>query len=253
MGKDQSFLYKLLAKFGFAKEIKRQIFIHKSTGIPLLFKMDENTFPDEWLNKEVRPKVELIKRKEISRSSFITSKAMDKYPKDFLVEELKAVYVFQKMFFRGQPYAGTHDEARIYMCNAGVDMGFSDNLVETIFHHEMASILLQKYPMHFNSKKWNALNKQDYWATSSSEILNRKTNTKTFNDQLSQKGFINEFASSTVRNDFVTIAENLFLNDSYFHNWVENYPILQMKCKLVIQFYYVAHLDFTPKYFQEIG
>lgn len=226
--------------------------LHKSSGIEIRFVLDENTFPDNWLNIKVRPKVDLIHKNEISRSALVVSKAMNKYPDDFLQKNLSAVYVFKVMSFHGHLYGGTHDFDKIYLSNGGMIQGFTDNQIESTFHHEMSSILFVNYQNYFRKKAWKDLNRKAYqFQDSVDALLNHKVG-EAYLPTLNEQGFLHEFASTTIRNDFVSIAENIFLGDSTFFETIKTYPALEKKCELMIQFFYMVDERFTPEYFKKL-
>lgn len=225
--------------------------VHTPSGIPIKFESNEHHFPPGWKLKNSNSQLVKIHKNEVSKSSFLIRKALDKYPVDLLQKHLKTVHVFGGMTFDGNKYAGTHSLDQIYLSNRGYSMGYTASLIETTVHHEFASILLFRYLKFINKKKWTHISASTYSGDGSDSFSTNKTN-HVWRKELHELGFLHDFSSSGFRNDFVSMAENLFLGEPRFKAVIEKYPLLYEKYKMAISFYYLIDDRLTPKYFREI-
>lgn len=250
--KKQSFFDAVFQFFGIDRdESPIPVARHAASNIPILFNVDPYIFPEDWTGKRVNAQATRIRRKEVARSISVISKAMDKYPVDFLKKNLKSIIVFKQMSFFNLRYGGTHSIDRIYLTNDGIWKGYSDDSIELTFHHEMASILLQNYPQYIDKEKWTKQNLKAYSGDGVMAIANLNVD-KTFYRKLHKSGFLHAFSSSGFRNDFVSFAENILMGNPEFFRAVETFPIIKKKYQMMTVFYYMVDAKFTPAYFRRI-
>lgn len=120
------------------------------TNYQILYKSDENTFPESWKTKEVDPQAVSLDKNEIKRSDKIIVKAIEKYPNELIVYNLKKVYVLDSIEFYGKNYISSNlSTGTIYLTNTGTNTGqphlYSDFYIENLFHLEFVNILFENF------------------------------------------------------------------------------------------------------------
>lgn len=220
----------------------------------IIFTADENIFPGEWLVPEINAKGESLSEGEIERSKIIIISALDKYPTQFLKYNLKNVYILKSLSYSGVNAGGTNSFDCVYIANDGVNMGYTDIIIEKEFHHEFSSIILRNYWYIFKESAWRQVNPAgfsyfDEAGGGVGAIKEGKTSSD-FNVQAHESGFLYEYAESSLENDFNSFAENIFMGDDSFFNTVGNYEKLQMKLDLIVEFYNTIDPTFTLEYFK---
>jgi len=222
----------------------------------IIFTAEKDIFPDEWYDPEIYAKAESLSEGEIERSKNIIMATLDKYPIGVLKDNLKSVYVLKSMNFFGVDYGGTYFETRVYVVNDGVDMGYSDVNIEKTFHQEFSSILLRNYEYIFDDPGWRQINPAgfEYFdeVTGGAGAIKEGKASQEFNPESHERGFLYQYAESTLENDFNSFAENIFMGDEDFFKTVEQYEKLEMKLNMIIGFYKALNPQFTIEYFKGI-
>ncbi len=166
--------------------------------------------------------------------------ALGKYPADILAKNLHAVYFLRSMSFFGVGYGGTNSTDALYFTNDGVDNGYTDFYLEQNLHHEFSSILYRNHSEYLDTSSWKAANIEgfDYNDPEAGVGAIRKNqSSQDLDSELAEKGFLTQYAYSSLENDVNTLAQNLFRPDPKFWEFVEKYPRIRTKVNLLIHFY----------------
>jgi len=220
-----------------------------NTGVLIAYEVDEHTFPKSWKTKEVNATAVSLDTVEIERSTQLIKTALKKYPVEVLNKNLRTIYVLKSIEFYGQVYGGTNSTAIVYLGNNGVENGYTDTFVEQSFHHEFSSILLRNFPSRFKKSEWTSVNRLSYGEGGVQALMNSK-DSQEFDSTFNSNGFLHEYATSSMENDFNSFAENLFMPEKEFWNLVEADAGLTKKLNVIIDFYHQINEQFTKEYFK---
>jgi hypothetical protein len=221
---------------------------NERTGVPIYSEVNEEIFPDGWKTDEIAPKAVSLDALELERSFKVINNALDKYPIGLIKNNLKGVYLLKTIEFYGQEYGGTNSDDMVYIANEGIDAGYTDNYIETTFHHEFSSILLRNYPDFLNVENWTRINTLPY-GEGGVQALKDSTDSQDFDSKYNSNGFLNEYATSSFENDFNTFAENLFNPSDEFYKSIKEYPKLKQKLELILEFFFALDKTLTRDYF----
>ncbi|HAJ96062.1 MAG TPA: hypothetical protein DCP02_07505 [Actinobacteria bacterium] len=222
----------------------------------IFFTADEDTFPNEWYDSEIGAKAESLSEGEVERSKRIIISALDKYPTQFLKDNLKRVYVLKSMIFFEVNYGGTcsPESKSVYLVNNGAKMGNTDIFIEQAFHHEFSSVLFFNYKNIFSKSEWQQINPAEFVyfdeVTGGSGAIKEGKASQVFDPDAHRMGFLYEYAQSTLENDYNSFAENIFMGDESFFDIVEDYEKLKMKLDLIVEFYNALDSTFTIEYYK---
>ena len=225
-------------------------------GILVSFKYSSSIFPADWQAAPISAKGEAITATEISRSKSIMAKALKKYPAIALLKELKTVYSLKEMKFYNLGYGGTNSNDALYLTNNGVKLGFTGLYLEQTFHHEFSSILYRNHPSYFDEAGWKNANITgfDYNDPEAGVGAIRKNqSSQDLDTALCTKGFLTQYSLSGMENDINTFAQNLFSASENFWLYVDRYPRINKKTKLLIAFYNKIDPLFTESYFKKLS
>ena len=213
-------------------------------------------FPAEWKEAPANANSVPLSTREFNRSRYIVIAALRKYPLSILRTNLKAVYFFKHLNFFDVGYAGTNSNDALYLANDGIDLGYTSIYIEQTFHHEFSSILFRNYPSYLDTTAWKNSNATgfDYNDPEGGvgAIRNNQSSQKP-DTILCIKGFLTQYAYSSIENDVNTIAQNLFKPSPGFWKIVDTYPRISKKVKLLIAFYSRINAIFTESYFRQFG
>ena len=210
-------------------------------------------FPNSWYESPIDGNAKSLHPDRYEHSFSIINKAMSKYPKGFLENYIKKVYVLDELNFYGVSYGGTNSDDAVYIVNQGYDMGYTDVFLEQTFHHEFSSILFRNYPQYFNNREWTKNNKGfTYGSGGVNAIIDGSASTE-LSYQYAKMGVLCQYAKSDIEEDFNTFAEQLFLSSDSFWDMVNSFPALNNKLKIIVRFYYKINSKFTEEYFREIS
>ncbi len=211
---------------------------HQPNPIPIYSVIDKDFFPFYWRTADISPRATKIAPRELSRSIDAVGRAVAKYPPRLLTANLKGIYVCRQLSFFGLPYGGTNSDSGIYLANDGVENGFTDAYLEAAFHHELSSILLRNNPKLFPTEQWMAcLPLQfEYRGDGASSVRDGTAGT-IYDPKLNSRGFLTEYSTSSMEEDFNMIAEAVMMRNPEFWAACEKYPALGRKADLVLEFY----------------
>ena len=206
--------------------------------IPIYSVVDKDFFPFYWRTADISPSATKITSSELGRSIDAVTRAVAKYPEGLLEKNLKGIYLCRKLSFFGLPYGGTNSDSGVYLANDGIENGFTDEYLEGAFHHEFSSILLRNYRAVFPEAQWTAclpLN-FEYRGDGTSSVREGTAGT-TYDRKLNSRGFLTEYSTSSMEEDFNMIAEAVMVGNPEFWRACERYPALERKANLVVEFY----------------
>jgi len=211
------------------------------------FKTSENMFPISWKSPAINPKTRSLSKNKITETQEIIRNELNKYPKNVL-KNLHDVYVLDSLTFYGIPYGGTSSKDKIYLTDG------SDWYIKHALHHEFSSILLKKYPQYFDKKSWRQNNPSDfrYFGDGREFIKEKKPYTYKMN-QLYSKGFLNDYAQSSIENDCNEFAGKMFCNDGEFWRIIKRFDRLKGKFEVMLQFYQSLDKKLNFEYFKKIS
>lgn len=211
-------------------------------------------FPAEWQTAPTNASSFPIAKAEISRSNSVMIKALSKYPTGLLGLTLKAVYFFKDMSFFNVGFGGTNSNDAVYITNDGEEKGYTDAYLEQTFHHEFSSILFRDYPQFIDTNAWKKANIAgfDYNDPEAGVgAIRNNESSQSLDTILCTKGFLTQYAYSSLENDINTIAQNLFSPEENFWLYADKYPRIKQKVKLLIAFYSKLDKNFTESYFRK--
>lgn len=230
-------------------------FIDDSSGVEILFTAGNDIFPQSWYGGQIKGVAESLDTAELKRSLKIVKTALAKYPAAVLKKNLKKVYVLKKLSFYGVDYGGTNTKGVVYIANKGLSKNYTDSFIERVFHAEFSSVLMNSYPQDLDQKKWAEINPKDfqYGAVNGYEAIKAGKSSEDFDKKILEIGFLNEYAMSTLENDFNSFAKNLFYAEDNFWSIVEGNSRLSEKLELILDFYSKMDSKFTKEYFKKFS
>ncbi len=223
-------------------------------GVNVEFNYSYAVFPDSWRDSIINGEGENILPAEINRTKSAIINALKKYPDSVLTLNLKAIYCLKTMKFYHLDFGGTNSDKEVYITNNGAAMGYTNDYIEQTFHHEFSSILLRNYFFLFDTIAWKkaVIPGLDYNDPEDGVgAIRNNQSSQDMDTSLCTKGFLTQYAYSSMENDVNTIAQNLFCPASGFWNIADSYPRIREKVNLLTQFYYHISPVFTESYFRK--
>ena len=222
------------------------------TGIIICFSAEGRIFPESAYSPEINPKAISLDSNDYSISKKVISVALSKYPISVLKKNLKIIYVLKYLELYGVQGGGTNCNDAIYLSTEDMQMLYYNSFyLEQLFHAEFSSILLRNYKQFFNEKKWkesNAVNVN--YGTGGVEELRRGKGNEDFREDLNKIGILDQYALSSVENDFNSFAKNIFLPKPGFWELTDTFPSIRAKKNMIIDFYNRIDTSFTEKKFK---
>lgn len=222
--------------------------------VEIIFVTENNMFPSSWYEGKVHAHATSLDKKEQRRSLHIIQKALKKYPAEFLKRHLKKVYVLHTLEFFGQKFGGTYaiDKDVVYLSNKGTRLGYTNQYIEQVFHAEFSSLLFNTYPHYFPKEDWINASKIQHGNSGVTALQNGETD-ENFEHRYHEYGFLNQYAMSSIENDFNSFAKNIFAADRSFWTSINRYQLLKQKKMLIIQFYTKLDEHFNEQFFKKIS
>lgn len=212
----------------------------------ITYTSDKSIFPKRW-QRLYSPRTEAVRPELRQKAEQTLALAMAKYDPESL-KTVQSVSLLGDMHFRNVRYLGTYDEiqSQLYIVADGL------NDIEKTFHHEMSSLLLKKFSENLDEKAWQALNPADFsYGSGSLNAVKRGEHSLAFEIGRFQEGFLSDYNTASLENDFNMYVENLFVGEAEFWQAVDNYPKVREKVNLVIDFFQKVNPRYTESFFRE--
>ena len=225
-------------------------------GVLISFKYSVSNFPTDWQASPISATAEAINSSEIARSKLVMAKALKKYPSAPLRKNLRAIYFLKDMKFYNVGYGGTNSADALYLTNDGIVSGYTNLYLEQTFHHEFSSILYRNFPTYMDEAGWKSANYNNFNYNDPEAGVGAIRNNESSQDldtALCAKGFLTQYSLSGMENDINTFAQNIFSPSENFWLYVDRYPRINKKVKLLIAFYNKFDPIFTESYFRNLS
>ncbi|MGV3661976.1 MAG: hypothetical protein ACO1TE_17460 [Prosthecobacter sp.] len=216
----------------------------------ILDQAQPDIFPKSWLTARTNARAELLKETERPRSLRLVEQALAKYSPAVLKANLHSVHVLGRLEYSGVPTGGTNSRSVVYVVNGG-EARYTDRAIEGILHAEFSSILLRNYPQHLDKEQWQQLNPPgfSYLGTGGVNAIKQQKASLKLDEVLHAEGFLHQYAKADLEDDFNSMAARLLMGDADLWRLIGQYPKLQAKAALVIDFYHKLDPAFTRELF----
>ena len=224
-------------------------------NVRISFKYGSDIFPESWRPVPISAYGGQVATAEIQRSKTVMVKALGKYSEEIFSYNLKAVYFLKDMKFYDVPYGGTNSANAVYLTNQGTSLGYTDKYLEQTFHHEFSSILFRNYLSFLDTSAWKSTNTPGFIYNDPENGVGAIRNNESSQDLdslLCLKGVLTQYGGSSIENDVNTFAQNIFCPEKNFWNYVDRFPRIKQKTKLLINFYSKISAMYTEQYFRKL-
>ena len=226
-------------------------------------------FPASWLEAPFYQAARPIDPSRKDRARAIVRWALRKYPASVVARTIARdrIYILEELkVYRSLQFAGTASHKAVYLVVRDKSQGYTDKFVESVFHQEYSTLLMNRYLKHLDRKAWGAVNPESFaylgpnsWDRVRGKDGGARAMTETGGARLLttdagrlEQGFLVRYSTSSLENDVNGYAAALFANDPSFWANVEKYPAVRKKADLAIEFYHRIDPAFTREYFRAI-
>lgn len=224
---------------------------NKINGVEIQFAPQDDMMPHEWVKDGEFAELSTTRYANVI---YQIEKALNKYPIEFLKENLDIVYVFDYMYFYGFEYGGTYDDHSVFISSGSKEWEYEDGFIEATINHEFSSILLYDYYDLFNEAGWITANPEGFeYSGSGFEALASGADSTDFDDELNKQGFVSQYSQSAMEEDFNMFAESLFSDSDNFWNAYHKYEAFKKKADILIKFYNSLDPMFTEECFRGLN
>jgi len=158
--------------------------------------------------------------------------ALAVYPTSFVSSQIDAIFVAGNLFLDDEPAGGTYHQTWIIVAST-TDPARESNYNSALYgvHHEISSFIYHK--SYDIAKSWGSLMPKGWLPKLSSKeslsIIEQPTDY--------ENGFLNNYATTTIQNDFNTYAEFVFARTDELIELAKKYPLVAKKLRLFIVAY----------------
>jgi len=205
--------------------------------IPLLrTTVDPGMFPARWHRRGVEVRATPLPAARRATAEAWLAQALAAYPAGFVAQQLRGIYVLGSLSFRGVRAGGSNSRRRIYVVlPAG---SAAQRYFERVVHAELSSVLLRRYPQHFDQADWlrGTIPGFRYGASGAAAVRHGLAAAWPTPWTLKQ-GFLYEYGMSSVENDLNSYAGFLFAHPERLRAFAARYPGIAHKRALTLRFY----------------
>lgn len=229
----------------------------EQTGVAVSFVFKDTIFPEDWYQKPISAYGESLLVEEEERTQGIIKEILNKYPVDFIKENLKQIYCFRNIRLYGYDYCPICSyHGIVYLVNDGEKKGCSADYIEWAFHHELNHILVHNYNNDANSEiksiieKWETGNPDSFSYGTGRLSSARNNKAGNYGDTNSYTGgCITTYGMLSFDDDIAEYAAALFTGRNALWDLPERFPHIKQKLNLLIEFYNTLDPAFTKEYF----
>ena len=229
----------------------------------------QEIFPPNWLDAPFHQTAGPIDPSHKDRGRAIVRRALRKYPASMVATTLAKgrVYILGELkVYRSLQFSGTASQKAVYLVVRDKSQGYTDKFIESVFHQEYSTLLMNRYLKHLDLTAWRAVNPEGFaylgansWDGVRGKDGGAKAITQTGGTKLLstdaarlEQGFLVRYSTSSLENDVNGYASALFANDPNFWANVNKHPNVRKKTALAIEFYHRIDPMFTKEYFQRL-
>lgn len=210
-------------------------------------------FPAAWRTPSVSPEGGILPENRIERARSVLTTALAKYPHALLEAELKAVYVLSELRYRGVVTSGTNSSTCVFLKMGPDTSRYTDLYIEGTFHAEFSSILIRNHADLLDKEAWQQANPPDFsYLGDGVEAVKQGKARRSYEESLLERGFLTEYGSSTLENDFNGMALRLFTGEAQVWKLADQYPRIKTKLDLALAFYRKLDPSFTEAFFKSL-
>lgn len=210
-------------------------------------------FPSHWYDGEIRGRFKEVNENRRSKLEDIINEELEKYPKEVILKNLENIYILKNLSFYGYDYGGTYAFKDIYLSSGLNDLNYDNDSIRRSFHHEFSSILLNNYRRYFNSNEWMKVNAEYNYYGSGIGALKSGLTSLDLSSYYFQKGFLTQYSTASMEEDFNVFAENMFMGKERFWYAVDNYEKINEKYKIMIEFFSSINPKLNDDYFRNLN
>lgn len=211
--------------------------IENRYGVRIQYEIGPDFLPESWTAPEIGGRAEEVEGRELERILRSLPDWLDKYPAGVIRDNLSSIRVVGYLEFFGFDYAGTNIDRTIYLANGGERSGYDDRFLEGVFHHELSSILLTRYPFPFED--WLRANPPgvDYNSPPDQPLEMRPGYRSTEGtDSVYRLGLLTEYGITNLENDLNLYAEIAFTHPARMRRLTQEYPAIREKFSIFRRF-----------------
>ncbi|MDP6635506.1 MAG: hypothetical protein QGG42_11440 [Phycisphaerae bacterium] len=226
-------------------------------------------FPPSWLDAPFYQTARPIHPSEKDRARTIVRRALRKYPASLVAETIDEgrIYILGELkVYRSLQFSGTASHKAVYLVVRDKSQGYTDEFIESVFHQEYSTLLMNRHLKHLDQQAWKAVNPKGFaymgsnsWDRVRGKDGGAKAITKTGGTKLLttdakrlEQGFLVRYSMSSLENDVNGYAAALFANKSSFWANVDKHPTVRKKTDLAVKFYHRVNPAFTEEYFRNL-
>jgi hypothetical protein len=237
---------------GLVQQAAAQVTVLQKRPVRILTSSSPEIFPATWRTAEINAWGKELAASQVDRSRELVNRAFNKYPRRLLRAHLKSVYVLSDLGYFGIIAGGTNSSSQVYIKNDGTRY-YTDRWIEACVHHEFSSILLREHPAFLSQRAWQAANPAGFvYGASGTDFVKSGRTSKWLDEAYLRKGFVCQYATATLENDFNCMAEKLFMGEPGLWTAAAKYPAIATKLNLLIGFYQKLNSQFDRAYFQSL-
>jgi len=226
-------------------------------------------FPSSWLGAPFHQAADPIDPAEKARARKIVRRALSKYPASLVSRTIspRKIYVLGELrVYRNLRFSGTASHKAVYLVVGDKSKGYTDEFVESVFHQEYSTLLMNRFLEELDQDAWKAANPEGFaylgansWDRLRAKDGGAKAITKSGGAKLLKtdkarlkQGFLVRYSTSSLENDVNAYASALFTNTPEFWENVDKHAAIRKKAELAIRFYNRIDPAFTMEFFRNL-
>ena len=209
--------------------------IKQRYGVKIHYKYSHTDFfPLSWLNAPINATGQQIDLIEAERVMGHINIFLENIPKRVIRLNITDIYLFKDLSFYGKSSGFTNSNSALYIKSKGKRNGYSDDYILKSLYHSFSSILMRHYA--FPEQQWSEVNKRHTYLKAQSNVRFHD-DIQEVDRKLASQGFINKYATISLKKDFNTLSEFLFLKPRELRSLASQHRKIRKKLNMSIEFY----------------
>jgi hypothetical protein len=165
-------------------------------------------FPASWQKAPISARGQQLALSQVERLLPIIDTFLSAYPIMVLNKNLNDIYLLEDLIFYSKSFGATNSRDGLYITSGELSKGFTDLFLLGRMHSELSSILMRNYI--FPKKEWEEINSSEFEYVGNGVKMLGQARLYSQDNELLSNGFIVNYATSSIENDFNMISDWLF-------------------------------------------
>lgn len=222
--------------------------LERQYGIKIVANSGNQSIPEHWRSQPVNGNATPASKIGQKVFASLLPQILAQYPKPLINDHIDTLYLLKTLRFFDTSYGGTAIGNDLFLTWDEEEQDYKPAYITSLFHHELSSLFFAN--QNFPEQDWKKINPDHFlYLKNDKEILKPISDKREtiISESLYQQGFLNQYATTTLENDFNIYAEFLFGHPEKLKALAKKHRKIRQKLDLIKAYYLKLSTEFTAQ------